>query len=76
MNKNKHTQLTKSADNNPNKNKSNNVKLDKLNHIIDSLNLHTYQIKDDNAFKNKIEKLNMKFYIETEKYLSHKTKMT
>lgn len=45
-----------------------------LNRLINNLNLHTtpHNSREDNIFKKRIEKLNLKFYLETEKYLHHK----
>lgn len=56
---------------NEDKNRSN------LNNIIDSINLNslaTYYPKDESLFKKRIDKLNLKFYLETEKYLGNTNK--
>ena len=44
-----------------------------LKSMIENLNLHVNSnSKEETFFKKKIDKLNLKFYIETEKYLKHK----
>lgn len=46
-----------------------------LSTIIDNINLNTlavYYPKDESLFKKRIDKLNLKFYLETEKYLTTK----
>lgn len=45
-----------------------------LANLVDNVNnnnLHVFYPKEDSLFKKKIDKLNLKFYLETEKYLSN-----
>lgn len=45
-----------------------------LANLVDNVNnnnLHIFYPKEDSLFKKKIDKLNLKFYLETEKYLSN-----
>ena len=45
-----------------------------LSNIIDNINLNnlsTFYPKDESIFKKRIDKLNLKFYLETEKYLAN-----
>ena len=49
-----------------------------LSNIIDNINsnnLSHFYPKDESLFKRRIDKLNYKFYVETEKYLSNKNDM-
>ena len=49
-----------------------------LSNLIDNINLNNLGssfYKDDNLFKKRIDKLNYKFYTETEKYLNDKKDM-
>jgi hypothetical protein len=46
-----------------------------LSGLIDNIhlsNLNTYYTKEESLFKKRIDKLNLKFYMETEKYLNNK----
>ena len=48
-----------------------------LSHILDTINKNSLNIfypDSNNEFKKKIDSLNLKFYLETEKYLSKKNK--
>jgi hypothetical protein len=43
--------------------------------LVDNINLNglnTYYSKEDSLFKRRIDKLNIKFYIETEKFMTNK----
>ena len=49
-----------------------------LSNIIDNINtnnLSYFYPKDESLFKRRVDKLNYKFYIETEKYLTNKNDM-
>ena len=49
-----------------------------LSNLIDNINLNNLGssfYKDDNLFKKRLDKLNYKFYAETEKYLNEKKDM-
>ncbi len=57
----------------PIKRNSNNDKISLANLVdnVNNNNLHIFYPKEDSLFKKKIDKLNLKFYLETEKFLSN-----
>jgi hypothetical protein len=45
-------------------------------HMFENINnLHNLYNKDDSEFKKKIDKLNFKFYLETDRFLNFKTEI-
>ena len=48
-----------------------NITLANLVDNVNNNNLHIFYQQDDSIFKQKIDKLNLKFYLETEKYLTN-----
>ena len=48
-----------------------NISLANLVDNVNNNNLHIFYQKDDSIFKQRIDKLNLKFYLETEKYLTN-----
>jgi hypothetical protein len=46
-----------------------------LSNLIDLTSLDYYYSAEESIFKKRLDKLNMKFYIETEKYLNNKEDM-
>lgn len=69
--------LTQSVERNLLKDKYNTRSSSGLKSLIQNLNLHIGgNSRDDGVFKKKIEKLNLKFYLETEKFLQHKNDLS
>lgn len=63
---------TTNIDNNSEEGKENQM-ASNLSNLVDNVNnniLHVFYPKGNSIFKEKIDKLNLKFYLETEKYLS------
>ncbi len=75
--KNKNTFINEDREKNKNREKNNNQdeKIDEINFVktIDEMNQNVLDLYYDknSSFKNKIDDLNLKFYLETEKYLNN-----
>ena len=77
-NKNNTEEINSKDENKEEKTKNTNVSKSTLVAAIDNLNLNkSINLKDEGGalFKKKIDKLNLKFYIETEKYLNNQNDM-